>query len=336
MFTKSRQTDLEEIDSLATKYESQVSDGFLEHVKNLQSDQSIKIIRDFLEAGRIDLAEAYLDEQSDNWFLLPLFFSIFGAAATLWISLIEKSIINRQKSIGITPNTRIVFDPTDPKIAELTHKIVQEIGYDLTLKQKEAFRYIVLQGQLDGKDAKKIAADFRLFVGLTDKQIQAVENYRKLLENGSKQALGRLLRDKSFDSEISSGKPLTQKQIDDMVNAYRRNMLRYRADTIARTNTGDIVNTAIENASKQALETAGLAGEELIKEWRSLRDKKVRFTHSNHGGMDGQKVGIDEQFISPSGARLNHPHDSSAPISETANCRCRMLVYLKPRDRIGS
>lgn len=333
MFAKSRQSDLEEIDSLATQYEQQVSDGFINQVKSLQSDESIKIIREYLEIGRIDLAEAYLEQQNENWFLLPLFFTIFGSAAALWTSLIQLSIIQRQKSLGITPNSQIVFDPTDPKIAELTRQIVQNIGSELSAKQRDAFRYIVLQGQLEGKDARKIASDFRLFAGLTDKQIQAVENYRKLLEDGSKQALNRLLRDKGFDAEISSGKPLSQKQIDDMVNAYRRNMLIYRAETIARTNTGDIINTAIENASKQALETAGIAGEQLVKAWRSMRDKKVRYTHSNHGGMDGQVVDIDADFISPSGARLKHPHDSSAPISETANCRCRMLVYLKPQNR---
>lgn len=322
MFFKSRQDDLEEIETLSLKYEKQVSKTFLESVKSLKDDESIKIIREFLELGRIDLAEKYLDEQDS--FLFPLFMTIFLAAGALYSTIFSRMIGAKG----------LVFDPTEPKSAEEVRFIVENIVNEMKQKNKETLRYIVLNGQLAGQDARLIAENLKRSFGLTVKQLEAIDNYRKLLENGSKEALRRSLRDDKFDDLLRSKKPLTQSQIDMMVNAYRHKMIAYRAEVIGRTDTGDVINTAIERASNQLANKAGIAEYQLVKEWRSMRDKKVRFTHKQHVGMDGQVVGINESFVSPSGARLKHPHDGSAPISETANCRCRMLVYVKPEDRI--
>lgn len=55
------------------------------------------------------------------------------------------------------------------------------------------------------------------------------------------------------------------------------------------------------------------------KTWHTQLDLRVRNTHR---GMQGQKVLIDEKFHSPSGATLMYPGDPTAPLSETASCRC--------------
>jgi len=137
-----------------------------------------------------------------------------------------------------------------------------------------------------------------------------------------------------MDAKILAGKPLTEIQILRMVEAYRKRMLTYRAETTAKIIVGNLTSVAIEQASKKAVEAIGLFDSDLIKEWRSMRDKRVRRTHNHSVGMDGQKVPFNSTFLSPSGARLRHPHDSSAPLSEIAGCRCRMLVYIDPAKRI--
>ena len=71
---------------------------------------------------------------------------------------------------------------------------------------------------------------------------------------------------------------------------------------------------------------------EAEKGWMSRRDDRVRYSHDQHGGMDGQWRPLDGYFNSPSGARLFQPHDQNAPLSETANCRCFLLYRLRYRD----
>lgn len=62
------------------------------------------------------------------------------------------------------------------------------------------------------------------------------------------------------------------------------------------------------------------------KTWRTKKDDRVRLTH---GAMEGETVGIDEKFYTADGNELLYPGDPEAPLSETANCRCR-LSYLVP------
>ena len=59
----------------------------------------------------------------------------------------------------------------------------------------------------------------------------------------------------------------------------------------------------------------------MIKTWITRRDANVRDSHQS---IDGQKRGIDEPFIAPSGALLLTPGDTSlgAAAAEVVNCRC--------------
>lgn len=61
---------------------------------------------------------------------------------------------------------------------------------------------------------------------------------------------------------------------------------------------------------------------EVTKIWRTQRDLRVRRSHIK---MEGQEVGIKEEFILPSGKKTQAPRMSGI-ISEDANCRC-FLAY---------
>lgn len=66
------------------------------------------------------------------------------------------------------------------------------------------------------------------------------------------------------------------------------------------------------------------------KGWRTRRDNRVRATH---GGLEGNFIPLGQPFVTITGAMLMHPHDPTAPIGETARCRCK-LAYRIPR-KIG-
>lgn len=63
----------------------------------------------------------------------------------------------------------------------------------------------------------------------------------------------------------------------------------------------------------------------LTKTWRTMRDGAVR---SSHQVMEGQTVGIDEEFILPSGATTLYPTGSGDP-AEDINCRCYVEYNVK-------
>jgi SPP1 gp7 family putative phage head morphogenesis protein len=93
-----------------------------------------------------------------------------------------------------------------------------------------------------------------------------------------------------------------------------------RATTIARSEIGRASNFGSTEGMKQA----GIEQ----KEWLATQDDVVRDTHSE---MDGQRVGIDEEFESPAGGRAEYPGDFGEP-EEDINCRCTVLSVFDERS----
>jgi SPP1 gp7 family putative phage head morphogenesis protein len=94
-----------------------------------------------------------------------------------------------------------------------------------------------------------------------------------------------------------------------------------RAKMIARTETARASNFGATKGMKQA----GIKQ----KEWLATQDDAVRDTHS---AMDTQVVGIDETFVSPSGAHAMHPGDFGVA-EEDINCRCGVLSKFPESSR---
>lgn len=88
-----------------------------------------------------------------------------------------------------------------------------------------------------------------------------------------------------------------------------------RAALIARTESAQIENTATVEGMRQA-------GIEEI-EWLARRDGKSGDRH--HERMNGKRVKIGEEFVTPLGNKMRYPGDPRAPIKETANCRCTVV-----------
>jgi hypothetical protein len=84
---------------------------------------------------------------------------------------------------------------------------------------------------------------------------------------------------------------------------------RYRAHTIARTET----HTAANVGAQAAAESLGL---NLMKEWMAASDERTRESHAD---ADGQQVGLNESF-SVGGVELAYPGDPSGPPEEVINC----------------
>lgn len=168
-------------------------------------------------------------------------------------------------------------------------------------------------------------------IGLTNQQESWIRNVRSDLEELDENYFNRALRDKRFDSivqkAIDAKTPLPADTIDKLVSRYKDNALKYRGETIARTEAMQSLNQAEYEATKQAVAAGNVKASAVTREWDSAGDDRVR---PSHRAMDGQKVGLDEAFTTPDGEKLMHPGDTSLGVdaSEIINCRCRVRTHI--------
>lgn len=154
-----------------------------------------------------------------------------------------------------------------------------------------------------------------------------ISEFRKKIENHP--YFARELRRKGSDAsiirELTSGKQINADTIDKLVTAYKSNALRYRGEVIARTEAMQALNRSEYEATLQAVDMGALRSNDVKRVWDSAGDNRVRWSHKE---MDGQAVGVNEPFVSPSGARLMYPGDTSlgAGGSEVIQCRCRVRM----------
>lgn len=196
---------------------------------------------------------------------------------------------------------------------------------ELSEQQRRAVRVALLAGVERGVNPRQQARELVRIIGLTPGLVRAVERYRNALERGSRSALRNTLRDRRFDSTVrrASGRgarPLTAEQIDRMVGRYSERLLYYRARTIAQTEALGAVHAGSEEMYSQAVDDGHLQAEELMREWRTARDERVRHSHRALHGMrrpHGEPFGV-----------LMYPGDPAAPIEERIGCRCILITRI--------
>ena len=225
----------------------------------------------------------------------------------------------------------IGFDAVNSRAVGHLQAVRLRLISEITEQQREAISQSLTDGLTSGLNPRQQAIDVRRSIGLTAPQRRAVENYRLALERGSADALDRQLRDRRSDSSvrraIREGRPLSARQIDSMVERYRSRTLRYRARTIARTESLRALHAGSDEGYRQIIESASVDVSEIVRTWHTARDERVRPTHV---AASGQKRGLDESFV-VGGVLLRYPGDSRGPARETVRCRCIATARIRAR-----
>lgn len=322
-----RISDRVRIERLVAQQESSIRNAFKAFLREARSERTMREVRRALEAGNI--AEALATVEAHITAFGGTIPQAITRVGTSEVAAIGARIVN-------IPRIAITFDPSEPRVAALMRANRLEFVREFTTRQREATRAALAAAYQRGSGTREAARAFRGSIGLTRRQVAAVENYRGLLERvgqGDIEALTRDIRDRRFDSTVRGaaerGEPLSAAQIDRMVERYRERYLDYRAENIARTEGLRLTSIARHEALEQVVEQAGFERGDATRTWNSTRDERVRDSHAE---MDGQQVGLDEPFISGDGNELMFPGDPSAPAEDTINCRCAVTVSFLPRD----
>jgi len=306
----------ERLQALVAAQAPQFASGFSLLVRDIKSDIDLAHIADLLERGRFE--EALTETLRRAPGLGGLYTEAFVAAAKDTAEFLNKNL----------EFLVVHFDQTNPFAMQLARENQLRLVREFTQAQARATREAILEGIRTGANPAQQARNFKDSIGLTEHQVKAVNNYKRLLSEGDKAIFDRALRDKRFDSTvrraIEQNKPLTRTQIDRMVDRYRERFIDFRATTIARTEALGSVHAGNLAMYEQAI-AAGLDPAGLSTEWNTALDERVRGTHSS---MHGQVVQFGERFTSGKGNTTLIPGGFGVA-EEDIQCRCAVGTRIK-------
>lgn len=249
-----------------------------------------------------------------------------------------------------TTNGPVVFrfDMRNVKAEQDLKTISSSLISQITEGARQNVRDTLQQGMINGDNPRTTALNIvgridpvtkqRIggVIGLAGNQSQWVMQTQRMLENLDPRYFDRVLRDKRFDSivkkAIDSGIPLSVADIERLTTAYKNNVLKYRGETIARTETIQTLNKGEHAANMQLVEQGLISHDAITKEWDDVGDRKVRPSHrflaEKYNSENG--IPIDQPFETESGTQMMYPGDSSlgAGAEEIANCRCREKIKI--------
>lgn len=275
----------------------------------------------------------------------------------------EIAKINR----GALGRAVFVFDAVDPATVSWIRRYELDLIREIGAKTREGIRTGLVDGLSRGLNPITTARQVRPTIGLTGRQAQAVANFRRELEifherrsaggwnlGGAKSKRNgrgvmvidqdgnpvdgiteRRLRDFRYDPTLrramQSGKPLSKAQIDQMVDAYARRWLKYRAETIARTESLRAANVGAREGWRQAIERGAIDAQLVRRRWLTAQDERVRLSHRPiprmNPGPEGFGIGFDQPFATPDGQTMGPPHGP--------NCRCTLIYRMIEPEMLG-
>lgn len=299
-----------------------IREAFGQSIEELRQQFSLNEIADMIEQSGLPGIEGLLTAETARQAMQPV-----GQAYQ--DGLIEAG---RERGEQISGNVRgpngvirFTFDPGHPETADRLRegrlRLIRETSDD----QEQVVRNAVADSLERGENPRTAARAFRDSIGLTERQQRAVQNFRRMLEQGEHGALDRELRDRRFDPTVRRAvegeTTLSREQIDRMTERYRERMIRHRSEVIARTESLRALQEGREAARQQMIDDGQLDPEQVRRFWINARDARVRENHRIIPQTNSEGVGANEAFDAPLGP-LRFPRDPRGLPEQTIQCRC--------------
>ena len=302
--------DFISIERALSRAEPEMRAAFLEMLGMMKGSIGLADLAALIEQGRLEEAFATMLGASAR----------LGRAYNVQFMDAANDVANQlNRSLG---EIIIDFDQTNDFAVRAMKNNRLRLIQGFSHQQREATREALLDGIRRGANPIEQARAFRASIGLNARQVKATNNFRRALEEGDSAALTRTLRDRRFDPSvrraIESGRPLSQQQIDKMVDRYRQRSINYRANMIARTEALRSVHEGQNAMFEQAIGEGSLDPNNLTHEWNTASDERVR---SSHTSMHNQTIRQGQMFVSGKGNQTLHPGGFGVA-EEDIHCRC--------------
>lgn len=347
---RDRRSVMAVIDDLTTLWEPRIRDAFYVAISDIVDNVSLNQIADAIETGDVERVFRMLGFNERS--LQPIIAEINNAYAASQMGVFRTFPIQAQNNI-----VRGVFRTDSRNVAaeRWLSEHSSTLIVNLTNEARETTRQVLAAGMERGDNPRKTALDLvgrkaagsservNGLIGLSPGQERWVEGARQQLSRLDKSYFNRELRDKRFDTliakAITNGRSLTGPEIERIIGAYTSNVLRYRGESIGRTESTTALNAGAWQSIQEAIDGEQLTRDQVTRVWDATGDGRTRRTHRL---MEGQQRALDEPFntpgtlLRPGGYQLMFPGDSSlgAPAEETIMCRCRVKIVIDWLDNI--
>lgn len=328
----------QQLDDLVSQFIPEIRSAFEAAIQDIVDNVILSQVIDAIQTG--DAEKAFRSLGFSEAAMRPISAAIERAFEVGGLTV--GATFPRRLATNMGVRTVFRFDTRNSRseawLRDRSSRLVVEIGEQTRVN----IRNVMFDGVRAGRNPRSIALDIvgRIdptssnrvggIVGLTTNQERWVARTRIDLQELSENYFNRKLRDRRFDRivarAIMDGKPLPSDTIEKLVTRYKSNALRYRGETIARTEAIQALNKSQHEAFQQAVDMGATSSSAVQRVWDSAgNDGRTRDTHLQ---MDGQTVGMDEPFRFPGGSLAMFPGDTSlgAPAEETINCRCRVRL----------
>lgn len=219
--------------------------------------------------------------------------------------------------------SEMAFSTNNTRIAAKVESYALNLITSISQDTQNSIRRVLVQSLRTGQSPIKTARDIKSLIGLSGRQMLAVQNYREALESGAyRAAMDRALRDGRYDATLlralKDSQQLKQAQIDRMVERYAERQLKYRAELIARTESIRAANAGLLESWQQAKEQ-GLMPDQMRMFWIVSRDERTCEICKEVPHMNANRIGvpIGGVFWLPTGGHVDHP-------PAHPDCRCTM------------
>lgn len=331
------------IDGMLDTHAPLIRLAFLESIADVRSQVTLKAVVEALERGDIGGALDALNlERSAFSRVENAIAAAYNAGGT--------AMVGNLPTLRSMAGAKVVvrFDARNPRaeawLSDHSSRLVRDIIEDARNDLRGVLTDAMSRGQNPNRTALDIVGRINRasgkreggLLGLSGPQSRFVASARQELISGDPTALRNYLtrnqRDRRFDKAvmkaIADGKPMDMASIDKAIGRYSDRLLALRGKMIGRTESLSSLNAAGHEAFRQGLDKTNYGPEQVTRTWDSAGDGKVRHTHA---AMDGQVVrGLDTPFVSPSGAMMLHPGDTSlgAGAAEIIACRCIQRIEI--------
>lgn len=197
------------------------------------------------------------------------------------------SVLGRRREIAVVG----AFDVVNPRVTEWVREHAGARITEISEASRQTIREIIERGYEARMSPQELARSIRDSIGLHSRQARALENLRlRMVKDGKSPA-----------------------QIERTTEAYRKRLLRRRAEMIART---EIIRAETQGQLelwRQQVE-AGILEATAFKEWVVTPDDRLCPECED---MDGAKVPLDADFVGADDGPPLHP-----------NCRCTIRLAM--------
>lgn len=278
----------DEIISMSDKFEGKYKKSFLRSMLSINDDKELKALVKDIADGKLGVGE-----------------NIGSRLDKVRIDIAELNEISRQTMVQAANVTKKVmnisgsFDVVNDAVIEAARQMSIQLSTNLRATTRENLRQIIedfASGDISRQEAIK---QIQLNVGLLPQHSQAVKTYRKTL--------------------IASGTP--RQKANDLAEQYAKRLLKYRAETIARTEVGRAVGIGKTNFWRQ-MQQQDMLPPDAQRVWITEPVGACPFCIS----MNGEVADIDGGWNTAKGY-LEYPKASHP------NCRCDDGIVMSPQKK---